>query len=127
MANTFTNFDEFWAHYVRAHSKKGTRDLHFVGTSAAMALAAAGLLTRRRYLLLLAPVVGYGFAWASHFLVEGNTPATFGNPLWSLQADFLMWRKILDGTMDGEVDRVVRQEAAPAEPEGPRAPDPTVN
>jgi hypothetical protein len=131
METRFDNFEDFWVHYVKAHSKKGTRDLHFIGTTAALAVAAAGVLTRKRWLLLAAPTVGYGFAWAGHFLVEGNVPQTFGNPLWSFKADFRMWQMILKGTMDAEVDRIVRQADAEVAPEPARpastVADPTMN
>jgi hypothetical protein len=104
-------FEQFWDHYVAAHKKKGNRALHFIGTTAAGACLAGGLLTKRRWLLLLAPVVGYGPAWIGHFFVEGNKPATFDHPLWSLRADMVMWWKTLTGTMQAEVDRVVREQA----------------
>ena len=108
MADDLKTFEDFWPHYVRAHSSKGNRRLHFAGTSAGLVVAAAGLLLRRPRYLLLAPVIGYGCAWIGHFFVEGNVPATFGHPLWSLKADFVMWKKILDGTMDAEVDKHTR-------------------
>ena len=101
------SFDEFWPYYVREHSKKLTRQLHFVGTSIALSCLAGGLIGRKRLLLLAAPIAGYGFAWASHLLIEKNRPATFKYPLWSLQADFVMWGKMLAGTMDAEVERVL--------------------
>lgn len=100
------SFEEFWDYYVGEHQKPATRALHFVGTTAAMACAAAGLLTKRRWLLLVAPFAGYGPAWVSHFFIEKNKPATFDYPAWSLRADFVMWWKIANRKMQGEVDRV---------------------
>jgi hypothetical protein len=121
----FRSFDDFWPFYVREHAKKATRNLHFAGTTLAMASVAAGLLTRRRSLLLAAPVVGYGMAWIGHFFVEGNRPATFGHPLWSLRGDMIMWWKTLQGSMDAEVERVTKGNGVS---EGhPQAADQTVN
>ena len=104
-------FEQFWDFYVGEHRKKSTRILHFIGTTAAVGCLAGGLLTKRRWLLLVAPVCGYGPAWFSHFFIEKNKPATFTYPLWSLQADFVMWWKTLSGQMQAEVERVLRQEA----------------
>ena len=83
-------YAEFWPVYLRAHRRPATRLLHYLGTSAALALLLAALLAGPWWLLLLAVVVGYGFAWAGHFAVEGNRPATFGHPLWSLASDLRM-------------------------------------
>ena len=116
----FQSFEEFWPFYVKEHSKKATRIFHFVGTTAAMACAAGGLLTKRRWLLAVAPVVGYGPAWISHFFIEKNRPATFKYPAWSLKADFVMWGKMVRGQMDAEVERVLAEYAAKAQP----APEP---
>jgi len=102
----FQTFDEFWPFYVREHSKRATRVLHFAGTTSAVACLAGGLLLRRGSLLALAPVAGYGAAWIAHFFIEKNRPATFTYPLWSLQADFVMWSKMIAGTMNAEMERV---------------------
>lgn len=107
---TIETFEEFWDFYVGEHKKKTTRILHFLGTTAAVGCVVGGLLTKKRWLLLVAPIAGYGPAWVSHFFVEKNKPATFKYPLWSLQADFVMWWKMVKGQMQAEVDRVVRQE-----------------
>jgi len=112
MSDDFGSFDEFWPFYVHEHSKKTTRWLHFAGTTMALGAAVAGVLTRRARYLLLAPVLGYGPAWVGHFFVERNTPATFEHPLWSLQADFVMYSKMWAGTMDAEVERVMADYAA---------------
>ncbi len=115
------SYEEFWPHYVRAHSKRATRLVHAVGTSAAIASLAAFALTRRPGFLLAAPVAGYGLAWYSHFFIENNRPATFGNPLWSLRGDFEMLARMVLGSMDAEVERHCA-EPAEASPEAPEAP-----
>ncbi len=114
-ADKIETFEQFWDFYVSEHREKATRVLHFIGTTAALGCLAGGLLTRRRWLLLLAPIAGYGPAWIGHFFVEHNTPASFKYPVWSLRADLVMWWKTLRGQMEAEVDRVIlAQEAANA-------------
>jgi hypothetical protein len=108
----FKTFEDFWPFYVREHANKTNRALHFVGTSLAMGCLAAAALTRRKGFLLAAPLLGYGFAWVGHFVVEGNRPATFKYPAWSLRGDLKMWQLIAAGEMDDEVARVLRDEAA---------------
>ena len=105
------SFEEFWPFYVKEHAKPKTRRLHFVGTSAVIGLLGAAVLLRKGWPVALAPVAGYGPAWVSHFFVEGNKPASFKYPLWSLVADFKMWGKIATGTMDEEVARILREDA----------------
>ena len=107
----YGTFEEFWPYYVREHSKKSTRILHFIGTTAAVGTLVTGVLLRKRWMVLVAPVLGYGPAWVSHFFIEKNKPATFKYPLWSLKADFVMWKKIVTGQMDAEVERVMREHA----------------
>lgn len=107
----FRSFEEFWPFYVKEHQKKSTRLLHFLGTTGAMACVAGGLLTKRRWLLAVAPVVGYGPAWVGHFFLEGNRPASFDYPLYSLRADLVMWTKMVRFQMTDEVERILREEA----------------
>lgn len=116
MADRFESFEDFWPYYVREHSKKLTRQLHFIGTTAALTCLAGGLLTRKLSLVALAPVAGYGPAWLSHFLVEKNRPATFTHPVWSLAADLVMWGKMIAGTMDDEVAAVLEVDRATSAP-----------
>jgi hypothetical protein len=115
MEQRIASFEEFWPFYVKAHASKWNRRLHFAGTTAAMAVVGVSAITLRPSLLLLAPVVGYGPAWFGHFVIEGNKPATFGYPTWSLKADLVMWSKMLAGTMDAEVARVLGADAERAE------------
>ena len=107
MADRIATFQEFWPFYVRQHARPLTRGLHYLGTAGLFATTAAALATRRFGLLALLPVVGYGFAWAAHFFVEKNRPATFTYPLWSLGADFVMFAKMLRGQMRTEARRLL--------------------
>jgi len=97
-------FRDFWPYYVRAHSKPATRLLHGIGSILALSCLALAVW-RSAWFLLLAPVIGYGFAWYSHFFVEGNRPATFGHPFYSLVADYVMLFLTLTGRMSTEVRR----------------------
>jgi hypothetical protein len=109
-AERIRSFEEFWPFYVREHSKKATRTIHFIGTAAAVSCVAYAAARRKLWPLLVAPVVGYGPAWFAHFFIEGNRPATFKYPLWSLRADFVMWSKIARGTMDAEAARILHEQ-----------------
>jgi hypothetical protein len=76
--------------YLRAHQRSGTRTLHYVGSVLAVALVTAAAIGEDWRRLPGAVVVGYGLAWIGHFAVEGNRPATFGHPVWSLVSDYRM-------------------------------------
>ena len=85
------NFAEFYPRYLREHSRRGTRILHFVGTSLFVVLATAALLTGRWGLLAAGIVAAYGLAWVGHFFVEHNRPVTFQHPWFSLLGDFRLY------------------------------------
>jgi hypothetical protein len=97
MPRRFASFAEFYPFYLEEHASRTNRRLHFVGTTLVIVLAVAALATARWWLLLALPVVGYGFAWAGHYFVERNRPATFSHPFYSLIGDFVMWRDMLIG------------------------------
>lgn len=94
---TYASFEEFWPYYVAMHSKAATRWVHLAGTLTGLAVSVYGLARGRRRLLAGLPVIGYGTAWPAHFLIEGNNPATFGHPLWSLRGDAKMIATMLAG------------------------------
>ena len=114
-----SSFEEFWPTYVLAHQNKTNRTLHVVGMSLALACVVAAILRRRPWLLALAPVFAYGFAWCGHFFAEKNMPATFSHPVYSARAGGLLFWKTICGEMDAEVARVLaetadREAAAPS-------------
>ncbi len=101
------SFEEFWPYYVSQHRNKTCRQLHFVGTSIAMGCLAVSPLYPPA--ALAAPVAGYGMAWIGHFVFEKNKPASWGGVqafAWSLRGDLRMWKHMLLGTMDAEVEKV---------------------
>jgi len=100
-------FADFWPYYVRQHAREGTRILHAIGSILAIVLLGVAFAVNR-WLLLLVPVVGYAFAWFSHFFVEHNKPATFGHPFYSLAADYRMLFLMMAGRMKEEVAKHVR-------------------
>lgn len=105
------SFADFWPHYVAEHSQPGTRALHFAGTTVATACAAALIARRKWRWLPLALVPGYAAAWASHFFIEHNRPATFDHPLWSFIGDYKMLGLMLAGKMDEEIARLESQQS----------------
>ncbi|KAF5773741.1 putative 2-hydroxy-palmitic acid dioxygenase Mpo1 [Helianthus annuus] len=70
--------EDFWPFYMKQHSETVLFNWWFV---------------------FLVPLVGYGIALYSHshFYLEGNIPATFGHPVWSLLCDYKMFGLMLTG------------------------------
>ncbi|MBV8457936.1 MAG: DUF962 domain-containing protein [Acetobacteraceae bacterium] len=99
------DYTSFWRLYLQAHNRAHTRALHYTGTSLALGLLLAAALRRDWRLALAAPVTGYGCAWAGHALLEGNQPATFGHPLWSLLSDFRMFGLAITGRLQPHLNQ----------------------
>jgi len=88
-------YKEFYGYYLNEHSKKGTRILHYIGTTLAAICLVMLVVTMEWKWLGFGLVVGYLFAWIGHFFVEKNRPATFKYPLWSFISDWRMWYEAL--------------------------------
>src|SRR5262249_3517897 len=100
-----SDYLSFWPVYLAAHRRAATRMLHMIGTALASLLLLAGLILLNGWMLLAAPVIGYGFAWFSHSFIEHNQPATFEHPLGSLFSDFRMLYLWLGGRLGNELQR----------------------
>ena len=94
----FKSFEEFWPYYLGEHLHPVNRVLHFIGTTLVYGIVALALVRSPQW-LALAPFVGYGFAWAGHFFIEKNRPATFTHPIWSLRGDFRMHARMFTGRL----------------------------
>jgi hypothetical protein len=87
-------FAEFYPLYLKEHSNRTCRRLHFVGSSLSLVCLALLLTTGRPGFLLGALLCGYGFAWVGHFVFEKNKPASFKRPLYSFMGDWVMYRDL---------------------------------
>jgi hypothetical protein len=97
MSDRYTSFKSFYPFYLEEHSNRTCRALHFIGSWLVLGVIVLAIARANAMFLLLAPVVGYGFAWAGHFFFEHNTPATFQYPWYSLMGDWVMFKDILIG------------------------------
>jgi hypothetical protein len=109
------SFAEFWPFYLGEHSLPATRWMHFFGSSCSLGFAASGFVTGHWQMFPAAVIVGYAFAWISHFFIEKNRPATFKYPAWSLAADWKMWALMATGRLNNELNRLGVQKL-PASP-----------
>jgi hypothetical protein len=93
----YRSFAEFYPFYLSEHANPTSRRLHFCGTTVALALLIASVATQKWWLLAIALVQGYAFAWVGHYFFEHNRPATFKYPGFSLMGDWRLWWDILTG------------------------------
>jgi hypothetical protein len=93
----YRNLDEFYPYYLGEHSNRTCRRLHFIGTSLGLLCFIGAFVFWNFWLILLAFVIGYGFAWVGHFFFEHNKPATFKYPWLSYLGDWRMWWQMLTG------------------------------
>lgn len=97
MSKKYQNFADFYPFYLSQHANSTCRRLHFVGSLLIVLLVFYAAFSDRWVLLLLIPVIGYGFAWLGHFFFEKNRPATFTYPVYSLLGDWVMFKDMLVG------------------------------
>jgi hypothetical protein len=110
MILSIMTYPEFWHRYLRAHARPQTRALHYAGSALALACLGTAVARRDWRFLAAAPAVGYGFAWAAHLGIEGNRPATFGHPAWSLASDVRMVGLFLVGRLGAHLERAGAQD-----------------
>lgn len=108
MSNRIQTFEKFWDFYISQHMNPICRNLHIVGTSLAI-LCVILAITISSYFVILAPLVGYSFAWIGHFIFEKNKPATFSYPWWSFISDLKMLFLTFIGRMDLEIQRIMNK------------------
>ena len=93
----FRTFADFYPFYLGEHANRVSRRLHCVGTSIALVILMAAVATQLWWLVIVALVQGYAFAWVGHFFFEHNRPATFKYPGFSFMGDWRLWWEIVSG------------------------------
>jgi hypothetical protein len=109
MAPKFESFDAFFPYYLAEHANPTCRRLHYVGTILATSVFILALISATWWLLILYPLIGYGFAWVGHFKFERNRPATFDYPRWSLMGDYKMLYLFLTGRLKPQLYEALKQ------------------
>ncbi|MAD77299.1 MAG: hypothetical protein CML20_21405 [Rheinheimera sp.] len=95
----FNSFKAFYPYYLSEHRNGQCRALHYIGSTLVIAVLLYSVLSGQWLWLWLLPLIGYGFAWLGHFIFEHNKPATFKYPLYSLLADWVMFKDFLTGQL----------------------------
>jgi hypothetical protein len=101
----YRTLGEFFPFYLREHSMPACRAMHYIGSTLVLGVIGAAVYTSNYWLLPLMPVAGYGFAWAAHFFIEKNRPATFTYPFYSLASDWVMYFHFLTGTLRPQLEK----------------------
>ncbi|MBQ4833174.1 DUF962 domain-containing protein [Pseudoalteromonas sp. MMG010] len=97
MQKKYTSFKQFYPYYLSEHQNTVCRRLHFIGSCLIIAVCVLSIITNVYQILWSIPILGYGFAWVGHYFFEKNRPATFTYPIYSLWADWVMFKDILVG------------------------------
>ncbi len=109
----YKSFRSFYPYYLTEHGDLANRTLHFIGTAGILVILVLAIALQKWWMLALIPFFGYGFAWAGHFFIERNKPATFTYPLYSLGSDFVMFWHILTGQISKKLDeakQIIKQQ-----------------
>jgi hypothetical protein len=98
-AQRYSTFGEFYEFYLTQHENPVCRLLHVMGVLGAAGVLVFSAVRGAWGWTALAPVVGYGCGWTGHFVFEGNRPASFRQPWFSLLGDLLMTTQVLSGKL----------------------------
>jgi hypothetical protein len=104
-----TSFDEFYAFYLSQHMHPMTRRSHVTGMTLGWIAVAAAVVLREPLLVIGLPLFGYAGAIPSHYIWEGNKPASFLGVrefIWSIGGDFRQFAGFYTRRLNGDVAAV---------------------
>ncbi len=96
----YRTYSAFFDFYLSEHSHALTRAVHYLGSTLGILALVLFVRTLNPVWILVGLVCGYGCAWAGHFFIEHNKPATFKYPLWSFMGDYHMYFLWLTGQLN---------------------------
>ena len=91
----FTSFKEFYPYYLSEHKLPITKLLHIIGSLCSLGFLISMIISKKYQYISFVFIIGYGFAWISHFAFEKNKPATFKYPLYSFIGDWIMLKDVI--------------------------------
>ncbi|MEM9072634.1 MAG: DUF962 domain-containing protein [Myxococcota bacterium] len=100
-ANLRRELNAYWPRYLAHHTHRKNRALHDLGDLSVL----ASLLTFNPFLIAMGVGVGYSFAFAGHFFVEGRKPATLEHPVLAGLSNWRMFAHGCAGTLEDELAR----------------------
>lgn len=103
-----TTFDSFWLDYLRAHSRRMTRLIHYTGITIIFAGIVAAIVADTWWYGPVGLVAGYLVAFSAHYIVQHNRPVMFDGPmasLWSAGCALKMYALGLTGQLGPELER----------------------
>jgi hypothetical protein len=111
-AMRYRTYSAFFDFYLSEHSQPLTRAVHYLGSTLGLLALFLTVRTLNPLWLPVGLVAGYGCAWAGHFFIEHNRPATFRYPLWSFIGDYHMYVLWLTGQLEKRRARAKENMAA---------------
>ena len=72
MSRRNEKFRQFWYHYLLHHSRRGTRLLHYLGLTVAIAGLILGTVILNPIIPILGIALAYMLSWSGHLLIEHN-------------------------------------------------------
>ena len=109
------SFAAYWPYYLRHHSNRANRLLHFLGWLALLFALTGTLVTGNILVLLLGVATAYVFAWTGHLVFEREIPDTFRRPVLANIASLRMFALMATGRLGDHLSRhgIVSTAAAP--------------
>lgn len=91
---------EYYPYYLTLHQNKWNRRLHAMGQLYTVLFVAICVSKSLWFMLPLAPLVVYPFAWTGHIVFEKNKPAAWSKPLLAKICDWIMLKDMIVGKLE---------------------------